>query len=71
MLDLMCTIWISLAVPNQAAVSTKVSVPVKLVHASQLRFLIDASDSLKRFPNLAPDINPKRMLVYKSQCERL
>lgn len=71
MLNLMCTIFITLTATDGQMHATKVAVPVKLVHASNLRFLVDASDSLRRFPNLDPSLNPKRMLVYKSQCERL
>lgn len=70
MLNLMCTVWITLIV-NGSPVATKVAVPAKLVNASAIRYMVDTSQAMTRFPNRDKEVNYAKMLVYKSQCIRL
>jgi hypothetical protein len=65
---LICTLWITLITPSGPE-PTKVEIPVTVLEVSDIRYKVDASKAMKRFPNRDKEVDFKKLTVWKTQCQ--
>lgn len=70
MLVLICSMFIGLKNPDGTMTHTQVEIPVRLIETSDLRFKIDASEAVTRFPNRDNEVDYSKLLLSRDLCRR-
>lgn len=68
-MKLVCTLFITLNT-TQGPTPTRVELPGYMVEASELRYSIDFSEAVARFPNADKEVNYKKLLLSRGLCRR-